>query len=424
MKILQLCKKFPYPLKDGESIAVTYLSQALNKAGCELTLLSMNTTKHEFDLAKLPKNYNHYKAIHVVPIDNRIKVIDAFLNLFSNESYHIQRFVSDEFADKLKTLLEAEAYDVVQLETLYLAPYINIIRQYSKAKIVLRSHNVEYEIWKRVMQNTNLLPKKWYLALLTRRLKAFEIAHLNEYDYLVAITQRDLDFYKHLGCNLPSCVVPIGIAADRYNALLRDADNSSLINHNNHNIIPGKLSCCFIGSLDWLPNIEGVEWLLQEVWAKVVEKEPEAVLYIAGRNTPEWLLDGHWPNVEICGEVDDAAEFIADHDIMLVPLRSGGGMRVKILEGMALSKLVITTSLGIEGIRAEHGKEALIADTAEAFANEIVKAFKDIEMLKRIAKNAKDFVYQYYDNETIARQLLDFYEAHIPQEKTKIHSIS
>jgi polysaccharide biosynthesis protein PslH len=403
MKILQLCKKFPFPLKDGEAIAVTYLSQALHRAGAKLTLLSMNTTKHEFDITQLPADYNHYEAIHLVAIDNRVKMVDAFLNLFSAQSYHVQRYVSEAFADKLRELLAAEEYDLVQLETLYLAPYIGVIRANSRARIVLRSHNVEYEIWKRVMENTTMLAKKWYLGLLTRRLKAFEVSHLNEYDLLVAITQRDLDFYRYKGCRLPACVVPIGLEVSRYNDILSlmGAQKSS----------KQDLSCCFIGSLDWLPNIEGVRWLLDKVWAAVREKMPNAVLHIAGRNTPDWLLSGTWAGVNIAGEVADAAQFIAQHDIMLVPLHSGGGMRVKILEGMALEKVIITTTLGIEGIGAQHGQEALIADNAADFAQEIINALANPDKLDTIAKNARDFVVKNYDNQIIAQKLLDFYAA-------------
>jgi polysaccharide biosynthesis protein PslH len=143
----------------------------------------------------------------------------------------------------------------------------------------------------------------------------------------------------------------------------------------------------------------------------VREKMPNAVLHIAGRNTPDWLLSGTWAGVNIAGEVADAAQFIAQHDIMLVPLHSGGGMRVKILEGMALEKVIITTTLGIEGIGAQHGQEALIADNAADFAQEIINALANPDKLDTIAKNARDFVVKNYDNQIIAQKLLDFYAA-------------
>ena len=150
MKILQLCKKFPYPLKDGESIAVTYQSKAFHEFGCEITLLAMNTTKHYTKIGKLPNGFNHYKEIHVTDIDNRVKVLKAFVNIFSSKSYHISRFDSKEYNDKLIALLQDNEYDVIQLETLYLTPYIDTIKQHSNAIVSMRSHNVEFEIWERI----------------------------------------------------------------------------------------------------------------------------------------------------------------------------------------------------------------------------------------------------------------------------------
>lgn len=132
MKILQLCKKFPYPLKDGESIAVTYLSHALHDLGCDITLLSMNTSKHFTDLNSLPREFNHYKEIHVTALDNSVNAFSAFKNLFSKDSYHVSRFVCPDFKNKLIELLQNNDFDVIQLETLYLAPYIDVIKNIRK----------------------------------------------------------------------------------------------------------------------------------------------------------------------------------------------------------------------------------------------------------------------------------------------------
>ena len=171
MKILQLSKKLPYPLRDGESVAVHALTTAMCAMGCEYTLLVMNTSKHPAILANLPANYTHYTAIHVVDVDTDVKMIDAFLNLFTSKSYNISRFDNPDFHQKLISLLQETAFDMVQLETLFLTPYIDTIRQYSQAKIVLRAHNVEYEIWERMARNESFLPKKYYLNLLVNRLK-------------------------------------------------------------------------------------------------------------------------------------------------------------------------------------------------------------------------------------------------------------
>jgi hypothetical protein len=135
MKILQLTKQFPYPTKDGYTVAVTCLAKALNQLDCEVTLLAMNTTKHWFDLSKLPTDFNHYHKIHTVKIDNRITPLGAFLNLFSETSFILSRFITEDFSKKLKVVLQSTNFDIVQLESIQLAPYIPIIRQFSKAKM-------------------------------------------------------------------------------------------------------------------------------------------------------------------------------------------------------------------------------------------------------------------------------------------------
>jgi glycosyltransferase involved in cell wall biosynthesis len=391
MKILQLCKKFPFPLKDGESIAVTYLSNALHEQGCEITLLSMNTTKHYTNLNELPPDFNHYKTIYVTPLDNKIKVFDAFKNLFSRESYHISRFISKEFESKLIELLQKEKFDIVQLETLYLAPYIDTIKKYSKALVTMRAHNVEFEIWERITTNTTFLPKKWYLKYLTQKLKKFELGRLNDYDYLIAVSERDLKEFKNLGYKNGAMASPIGLNLGHYT-----------------NVKPIKTlnSMCFIGALDWMPNLEGLDWFMIQVWPKLSAQFPELKFHIAGRNTPASISDLHFNNVVIHGEVDNAVNFINNHSIMIVPLFSGSGMRVKILEGMALGKVVITTTLGKEGIEAENNKHLIIADTPQEFIDAVFKIKNNPEIIPSISQNAKKFVEDYYDHNHNAEKLL------------------
>lgn len=404
MRILQLCKKFPYPLKDGEAIAITHLSKALCELGCELTLLSMNTKKHYFDIRTLPKSFNHYKAIYFSDIDNELKAKDAFLNLFSSDSYHISRFVSTDFEQQLIYLLQENEYDVVQLETLYLAPYIPTIRKYSKAKVAMRAHNVEHEIWQRIAENASFGPRKWYLSHLTKKLKNFELAQLQNYDVLVSITQRDLDIYKNFGYENTSVVTPIGI--DNSDYLANDASYQEA------------LSISFIGSLDWMPNLEGLKWFLENSWPAIVEKYPDIKLHIAGRNTPDWMYKMNSKNLKVYGEIPVAVDFINKHSIMLVPLLSGSGMRAKILEGMALGKVVISTKLGLEGIDAKHQKEVLVADSASDFMDCIQYCYQQNGELLRIGQRAQVFVAREYDNLEIARRLLVTYQ------KIKVKAIS
>ena len=218
MKILQVCKKFPFPIRDGESIAITNLAKSLKVQGSEVHLLAMNTSRHFYQIKedKLPAELDFYNSVKTVFVDNRIKIFGALRNLFSEESYHIERFISLDFSQELTTILSQDDFDVVQLETPYLAPYLSVIRKNSNALVVMRSHNVEYEIWERISKNTLPGPKRWYLKLLTKKLKRFEIKQLSQYDILAAITRRDLDKYRALGFSGEGTVIPVGFDPQDY----------------------------------------------------------------------------------------------------------------------------------------------------------------------------------------------------------------
>ncbi|MCF8237091.1 MAG: glycosyltransferase family 4 protein [Saprospiraceae bacterium] len=395
MKVLQLCKKFPYPLKDGESIAVTYMSRAMRDLGCEITLLSMNTVKHYFDTNHLPDSFDHYKDIFYTEIDNRIKPLDAFFHLFREGSYNINRFVCPAFTKMLIHILEEETFDVIQLETLYMAPYIPVIRKHSKALIALRAHNVEHEIWARMAQNTPRGLKRWYLGHLAHKLEAYEKSQLNQVDLMVTMTQRDLDLFRSMGFRGQGMIAPIGIDLQDY------------IQAPTQPQLPETIG--FIGSLDWMPNLEGLNWFLEQVWPKVRKMHPRAKLRVAGRNTPDSLKKAETPGVEIMGEVRSAIRFMNEQQILIVPLLSGSGMRVKILEGLLLGKTVITTTIGMEGIDARQGEEILLADSAEDFARGISLCLKDPEFSQRIGRQAAALAIEHFDHRKIALRVLQKY---------------
>ena len=397
MRILQISNKFPYPLKDGAAIAITYLAKAFDELGHEVSLLSMNTSKHWFDTATLPPDFNHYQAVYTTYIDNRIRPFPALLNLFTDKSYHIERFKDAGFASKLREILQAQDFDVVQLESVYLAPYISVIRKYSKAAVVLRAHNVEYEIWERVAANSNPL-KRWYLEKITPRLKQYEIDRLNQYDLVVGITARDIEHFRRLGLQKPAVVCPIGVDSRDYVPDMKCFEQP--------------LSLSFIGSLDWMPNQDGLKWFLEEVWEPLlVPQFPQLTFHIAGRTAPLWLRNLNKERVIFHGEVPSAADFLNQHAVMVVPLLSGGGMRAKILEGMALGKVVLSTRIGMEGIDARNNEECLLADSPEEFAAAIRSCYQQGASLSAIGRNACDFCVEHFDNVEVAKKLLLTYRS-------------
>ena len=395
MRILQLCHKFPWPLKDGAAIASTYLAKAFAELGSEVTLLSMNTSKHWFDTSELPRNFDHYSDIQTVFVNNHIRPLPALLNLLSKKSYHVERFDNADFANRLAALLQNGSFDIIQLESLYLTPYIPVIRKYTKAMIVLRAHNVEHEIWERVAEKSNPL-KKWYLQKITPRLRQYEVEHLNEYDLVAGISERDLRQFRALGLHKPATVTPIGLDCRDYRA---DASSFSR-----------PLSLSFIGSLDWMPNQEGLRWFLDAVWLPVLAPAfPELTFHIAGRTAPRWLRELKMERVVFHGEVPSSPDFLNQHSVMVVPLLSGGGMRAKILEGMAVGKVVLSTGVGMEGIDARHRKECLLADTADEFHRAIQWCYAQGAGLADLGSRAQGFCHDRYDNLEVGRHLLETY---------------
>ena len=390
MKVLQLCKKVPYPLKDGESVAVTYLSRALHHLGAQIDLLTMNTSKHFVDIAEVRHHMSQYSRIEEVYLDNGVKPLHAFFNLFTSDSYNIARFDISDFAEKLRELLVSEYYDVVQLESLYLAPYIPTIRQHSNAKVVLRAHNVEHEIWKRLAKNADQVLKKWYLDHCARKLKKYEIDQLQQVDLLLPISTRDTRKFKRLGYSKDLQCLPIGLDMDQYPFELLSSNE--------------KLSLSFIGSLDWMPNVEGLNWFLTQIWPNVLSVFPNLELHVAGRNCPDWLRQIEMPNIHIHGEVESSQEFLLAHPITIVPLLSGSGMRVKILEAMALGRVVISTELGLEGIKVRDKKNALIANKVDDFIRKITFCYNHKKHLQNISLNARKFVAKQFDYVEVVRQ--------------------
>jgi polysaccharide biosynthesis protein PslH len=413
MKILQLCKKFPFPLKDGEVIAVNTLAKSLKELGAKVTLLTMNTSKHRVNIDELPDSFTGvYENIHHVDVYNHITILGAFKNFFQKESYHVTRFISRSFEAKLIEILENQNFDVIQLETVFLTPYIPIIRKLApKAVIALRAHNVEHEIWKRVAEVTKIAPKRWYINYLNHKLRRFELENITKCDVLLPITDRDLRIFKLLGYRGKAVVTPVGLNSKDYRA--------------NWQIFNRPSSIGFIGALDWMPNQEGLRWFLENVWNEYTHSDTEGwdklQFHIAGRNAPTWLKNLKAKNVTFHGEVPDAQAFMNTHGIAVVPLFSGSGIRVKILEAMMLGRVVLTTSMGLEGINAHDGEEVLIANTAYEFAEKIDQCLKNPQILRGIGEKARAFALIHFDNLEIANTVLAVYSSLLPRENVEIH---
>jgi polysaccharide biosynthesis protein PslH len=400
MNILILCNKSPYPPKEGGPIAMNMIIEGLISAGHNVRVLAMNTNKYSINPVNIPDEYKEKTRIELVYVDLSFRPLKAFFNLFTDRSYHVERFISNAFAYKLDKILKEEEFDVIQFEMTFMRPYLELVRQNSKARTILRAHNIEHLIWERISKTTTNPLKRIYLRHLSRTLKNHELTSINDFDGVAAITKNDADFFVQAGCRVPIADIPFGINFSRFQEPSENTSDITLFS---------------IGSMNWIPNQEGIRWFLEKVWPDVIRQNPSLKYFIAGREMPIWLTESHYPNVEIVGEVDDALKFMHEHTIMIVPLFSGSGIRIKIIEGMACGKTIISTSVGAEGIHYTDLEDILIADDPFEFIEMISACLNDRVFLNRIGKNARELIKKDYDRDLIIQKLVGFYQKIVPR---------
>jgi len=401
MKILLLCNKPPYPASEGGPMAMNSIITGLLEAGHQVKVLAVNSPKYNVKESDIPEDYRKKTGIELIDVDLDVKPMKALINLFRRRSYHVERFISKDFKTRLAELLKKEQFDVVQLEMLYMAPYVETIREHSKAMIVLRAHNVEHKIWERIAKETKFFIKRWYINHLAKTLKEYELNALETVDGIAAITRKDAAFFRKY-CSKPIIDIPYGVYPEEFTPKSE---------------IEGHPKFYHIGSMNWMPNEEGIRWFIDEVLPKTVEKVPTFVYHLAGRNMPEWLTELNNPNVDVIGEVPDAKAFVAENDVAIVPLLAGSGIRIKIIESMAMGKTVITTRVGAEGILYNEDVNLIIAENKAKMVEAIRSINANPEIAVRIGQAARKLIEETYDNRKIIARLLMFYEQIKPGSK-------
>jgi polysaccharide biosynthesis protein PslH len=400
MKILQLCNKIPYPPLDGGSIAILNISQSLAAAGHQVVVVAMNTRKHHGDINRIPGHLASIVRFCYVDVVTSIKPLPLLFNLlFSSMPYIAKRFDKPDFRKVLQELLSEESFDIVQLEGLYLKPYLTQIRKYHKGIVVYRAHNIENEIWQKLAGQSKNPLKKFYLNSLAKRIKRYEINFMDEYDLLLPISSQDLETFQAMGNTKPALVAATGILPGSFQESMQ---------------VNPRRGIFYIGALDWIPNLEGLSWFIDHVWQSLKTHDPNLDFHIAGRNAPAWFKKRCLQHaINFLGEISDSYLYMDEHDILVVPLFAGSGIRIKIIEAMARSKAVVTTTLGAQGLGIQHNKHALIADDAETFLAAIEKLIEDDRLYAEIKRNAYAFAQENFNCERLALALTDFYNKNI-----------
>lgn len=372
--------------------------EGLLEAGHSVKVLAINSNKYRVDVESIPVDYKYNTNIELVYIDLKVKVIPAILNLFSSESLHVQRFITKDFANALEKILQEQKFDIIQLESLFIAPYISLIRKLSKATVLLRAHNIEHLIWRRLQLGTKNPVKRWYLKHLADTLRNYELNILGKVDGVIAITPKDAQFFKK---HLPAekvISIPFGIqpgVIKKYSRSNNPQADSNAIFH--------------LGSMNWLPNQEGILWFIEHVWPEISVTHQHLSLHLAGRSMPERISRFESDRIVIDGEVPDAINYMHRFRIMVVPLLSGSGIRIKIIEGMMAGCAIVTTSIGAEGINYSAGKHLLIADTAAEFINAVDRLLTDSEYASNMGNEASQFVARQHNNAILIKELVSFY---------------
>lgn len=385
-ELLILCNKFPFPPRDGSSIAMASNIRGLQSAGAKLTVVALNTDKHHVENAEshVPDGIEwHIHNVNTTPTP-----LGALVNLcLSSTSYMLSRFDLDEVRNSVKKAVTNHNFDAAIVDGLFMMPYADILRS-AGVPIVLRAHNVEHHIWNRQIEQESSPLKRWYLTVQNKRLEKYEIAASKAADSIVPITQEDATWFGKFHSSVH--VMPCGIQPEMYPEF---GSKEPDVFH--------------IGAMDWIPNVDGIRWFAEKVWPKVLKMDTQAVFHLAGRDSENLNLHQPQRGFFVEGRVDSAADFYAKHGIFVVPLLAGSGMRIKVMEALAYGKAIVGTSVAVEGIPIQNGVHAMIADTPDEFAKAIIKLIHEPTERERLGHEARKLAMRIFDENKLAEDLLN-----------------
>lgn len=365
------------------------MAEGLSGEGHEVRVLAAATPKHPGG-GPSPAGV----AVESVPVDTSVRPLRLLASLLSRTPYATARFESAPLAARLDALLDAERWDVVQLEGLGVYPLAGRIRARSRARLVVRAHNVERALLEeRASRSANPLAAA-FLGLEARRVARLEretwgLAHG------VAAIAPEVAAACAAAVRVPVATVPVGLAVP-------DAPPP-----------PGDPTCALhLAAMDWWPNREGLDWFLAEAWPRVRRERPAARLRLAGRGLADFARGRSWPGVALEGEVPDAAAFLRSSPVVVVPLLSGSGVRVKVVEAMALGRAVVATPRAAEGLGGvEPGRHLLLGDGAEGLAAALLRALDDPDLAARTGTEAWRFARESFSAPAVARAAVSLYHS-------------
>ncbi len=392
VKILYLLPRIPWPLHDGGAVATYQQMRYLRRAGHHITVLALNPVKFRQDPSVLAEVCDRVETVDVDTTPSRPA---AILHLFSRPPYKYRRFYSKEMAARLRTILTQEEFDVIVPDQTPMVLYVPDIRAVSAVPIVHRNHNVEYALLTRMARGSESRLLSWYLSLSIDGTRAMERDMYGLCDGIAPMTEQDAERIRALGCSTLLRPVALGVDVDAF-------DKTPEVR-----ALPRSL--LYFGSFDWGPNADAVHWLMRDIWPALKAKFPDLELHIGGKNPgPDIFAFNKQPGVHVHANVPSAPKFLNSYDILLVPLRIGGGMRVKVVEAMAAHKAIVSTGVGAEGIDYRDGRDLLIAENPEEFVKSVARLLEDAAFKQSLEQAARNTAVQKYSWETLTQEFERF----------------
>lgn len=394
MHILWIKTELLHPVDKGGRIRTYQMLRALARQH-RLTYLTLDDGTAAPDAVARATEY--CERVEVVPFAPPPKGSAGFWaalarNAVSSLPYAVARYEVPALRDRLRALCATGDVDVVVCD--FLAPSINVPSDLG-VPVVLFQHNVEAMIWERHAEVAVHPVKKAYMASQWRRMKRFEAAECRRFDSVVAVSAQDADYFRREYGVRRTADVPTGVDTDFFQpgdpGLRRDG------------------AMVFVGSMDWLPNEDGILWFAETMLPRIRAAVPHATLAIVGRNPTARVQALHDPanGVTVTGSVPDVRPHLASASVCIVPLRVGGGTRLKIYEGMAMGLPTVSTAIGAEGLPVTDGEHLLIGDEPAAFADRCIELLRDPARARRMGASADAYVRTHFGWDGVARRFAE-----------------
>lgn len=392
LKVLFFSQRFPYPMDTGGKIRTGKLLEHL-KNTFDITLVSnVESPKDDkyFDQIK-----NLCADFYGVPWREARKYTIKFYlrllrSLFSRYPFTVNNDYSLESEAVLRRLTSEKRFDLLVCD--FLQPTLNF-RRLRGSPTLLFEHNIESVIPRRHFETTRNPIAKLFWWLQWRRMERYEKETCRRFTATVTVSETDKKCLEEFGIE-KVFAIPTGVDTDYF------APRENQVNKN---------SLVFTGSMDWLPNEDGIQFFVRDILPRIKQKVPDITLTVVGRNPSRRLLNEVKANSEVTvtGRVDDVRPYMSSHALYIIPLRIGGGTRIKAYEAMAMGRAVVSTQVGVEGLPVRHGEELIIADEPEQFASAIVRLLEDVAGREKLECNARSLVQRHFSWKAVADSFAD-----------------